>query len=460
MSEPKDPRRALPSVDKLAKALKSPGVPGWAIRVAAREAIAAKRAELADGGQPNPSAPDVEAEARTRLAELLRPSPGRVINATGVVLHTNLGRAPLAPAAAAAVAEAAAGYSDVELDLASGGRGKRQAAVTLMLRELSGAEDALVVNNNAAAVLLALAALARGKEVIVSRGELVEIGGSFRVPEILAQAGVTLVEVGTTNRTHLRDYESAITPETGALLKVHRSNFEQRGFVTEVDLPDLVALGKERGVPVIDDLGSGTLLDLRPEGLPDDAYVPGRVAAGADLVCFSGDKLLGGPQAGIILGPAAHVDALRTSQLARALRVDKLGLAALHATLGLLLGGDREQIPVVRMMLETVDAVTARAKALATSLEEIAGGAVSVHVEPVMGAVGGGSLPGFELPSAAVVLSDLPKGPEALASALRAAPLPVLVRTRDQRVWLDARTLLEDELSAVGRALGFALSVD
>jgi L-seryl-tRNA(Ser) seleniumtransferase len=316
------------------------------------------------------------------------------------------------------------------------------------------------VNNNAAAVLLALAGLARGREVVVSRGELVEIGGSFRVPEILEQAGVQLREVGTTNRTHPRDYENAIADSTAALLKVHRSNFEQRGFVTEVDLAALVEIGARHALPVIDDLGSGTLLDLRSACLPEDAYVPSRLAAGADLVCFSGDKLLGGPQAGLILGRADAVDALRRNPLARALRVDKLDLAALHATLALLLEGRRQEIPVVRMLLEPVEKLSERARGLAASLAGVAGDRLVVEVEPVSAAVGGGSLPGFELPSAAVVLSGAAPGADALAARLRSAPLPVLVRTREDRVWIDTRTLLEGEEEAVQAALEHALSVD
>ena len=448
-----DPRRSLPSVDRLLRPLLGAGLPAWAARGAAREVLAEARKAL-ERGEP---AGDLQGLARERAAARLRIRPARVINATGVVLHTNLGRAPLAPAAAAAVAAAAAGYADVELDLARGERGGRQAALHAMLCELSGAEDALVVNNNAAAVLLALAALARGREVIVSRGELVEIGGSFRVPEILLQAGVTLREVGTTNRTHLRDYAGALGERTGALLKVHRSNFEQRGFTSEVGLAELVALGREHGIPVIDDLGSGTLVDLRAEGLPAEAYVPLRVADGADLVCFSGDKLLGGPQAGIVLGRAPAVDALRHSPLARALRTDKLGLAALHATLRLLLEGRREELPVVRMLTEPVEKVAERARTLASELSAVAGDRLRVEVEPTRGTVGGGSLPGFELPSAAVVLADPQGGASALAARLRRGSVPVLARVRGDRVWLDARTLLADEPAQLVAALEEAL---
>jgi len=429
-----DPRRSLPSVDRLLRPLLGAGLPAWAARGAAREVLAEARKAL-ERGEP---AGDLQGLARERAAARLRIRPARVINATGVVLHTNLGRAPLAPAAAAAVAAAAAGYADVELDLARGERGGRQAALHAMLCELSGAEDALVVNNNAAAVL-------------------VEIGGSFRVPEILLQAGVTLREVGTTNRTHLRDYAGALGERTGALLKVHRSNFEQRGFTSEVGLAELVALGREHGIPVIDDLGSGTLVDLRAEGLPAEAYVPLRVADGADLVCFSGDKLLGGPQAGIVLGRAPAVDALRHSPLARALRTDKLGLAALHATLRLLLEGRREELPVVRMLTEPVEKVAERARTLASELSAVAGDRLRVEVEPTRGTVGGGSLPGFELPSAAVVLADPQGGASALAARLRRGSVPVLARVRGDRVWLDARTLLADEPAQLVAALEEAL---
>ncbi|MBW2240852.1 MAG: L-seryl-tRNA(Sec) selenium transferase [Deltaproteobacteria bacterium] len=451
-----DPRRALPSIDRLTRDLTqaAPELPTWAVQAAAQEAVARARAALGAGE----SAGDVALEAHQRAAELARPSPGRVVNATGVVLHTNLGRSPLAPAAASALAAASLGYSDVELDLASGGRGKRQASLTGMLCLLSGAEDALVVNNNAGAVLLALAALARGREVIVSRGELVEIGGSFRVPEILEQAGVRLVEVGTTNRTHPKDYERAIGPETGALLKVHRSNFEQQGFVTEVGIPELRRIGDAHGVPVIDDLGSGTLLDLRSEGLPDDSWAPGRLQQGADLVCFSGDKLLGGPQAGIVLGTRGPVGRLRASPMARALRLDKLGMAALDATLRLLLEDRREEIPTLRMLLEPLEQVGERARALAKRLAERLQDAAEIEVLAVPGAVGGGSLPGFELPSVAIAVRA-PAGADALAEALRGAPVPVLARTRDDRVWIDARTLQGGEDVLVEQALAHALGL-
>jgi L-seryl-tRNA(Ser) seleniumtransferase len=364
-----------------------------------------------------------------------------VVNATGVVLHTNLGRAAMAPGAASAAAQAAASYTDLELDLASGGRGQRMAGVARLLRLLSGAEDALVVNNGAAAVLLAASTLARGRQVVVSRGELVEIGGSFRVPDILAEAGVELVEVGTTNRTHPQDYEAAIGPRTGLLLKVHRSNFEQSGFVKEVALEELVEIGRRRRLPVVEDLGSATLVDLRGAGLPPESYAPARIASGADLVCFSGDKLMGGPQAGIVLGRAEAVARLRKSQMARALRLGKLGLSALDWTLRALLEGRLEEIPTLQKLTEPLERVEERARQLERRLRKVAPAGLQLGLESTRAPVGGGSLPGFSLESTAVSLSAQP-GANRLAAALRAAPVPVVARIADDRVLLDARTLL------------------
>ncbi|MDX1650247.1 MAG: L-seryl-tRNA(Sec) selenium transferase, partial [Myxococcota bacterium] len=361
----------------------------------------------------------------------------------------------------AAVAAAAGGYGDLELDRVGGGRGDRLEALTALLVRLSGAEAALAVNNGAAAVLLALDTLARGREVVVSRGELVEIGGSFRVPEIMARAGVRLVEVGTTNRTHLRDVEAALGPATGALLKVHRSNFEQRGFVAEVPLAQLAALGRRHGVPVVEDLGSGTLVDLRARGLPAESFAPARLAAGADVVCFSGDKLLGGPQAGIVLGRADAVEAMRRSPLARALRLDKLGIAALDATLRLLAEGRPERVPVLRMLLEPPERVAARARALAERLRAAAADApapgVGVEVVETRAPAGGGSIPGFEQPGAAVAL-DAPGGADALARRLREAEVPVVARIEAGRVLLEARTLLPGDDAALEKALRAALA--
>ncbi len=451
MSE--DPRRQLPSVDRLLRRLEEaqPALPAWARREGARRALAEARDAIERGQAPA----DPEEAALTLAADLARPRPIRVVNASGVVLHTNLGRAALPREVAEAVAAAAASYGALELDLESGARGERGAGVADLLRLLSGAEDAFAVNNGAAAVLLALAALARGREVIVSRGELVEIGGSFRVPEILREAGVQLVEVGTTNRTHARDYEAALGPRTGAILKVHRSNFELRGFVAEVELPELVALARRTGVPVIEDLGSATLVDLRPHGLPPESFAPARLATGVDLVCFSGDKLLGGPQAGIVLGASERVRALRRNPLARALRLDKLTLTALDATLRLLLAGRERELPTLRMLLEPLERVSARAQALAERLRKVAPRGLRVALEETRAPVGGGSLPGFELPSAAVALAS-DAGAEALARALRRAPVPVLGRVSADRVLLDARTLLPGDESDVEAAVAAA----
>jgi L-seryl-tRNA(Ser) seleniumtransferase len=455
-SGPTDPRRNLPGVDRLARemARHAPDRPDWCLREGARQAVAEARERITRG-----DGPVLDLTARgLQLAEALhRPSPTRVVNATGVVLHTNLGRAVLAPGAARAAAEAASAYSDLEFDLSSGERGDRLARIGTLLRLLSGAGAAMAVNNNAAAVLLAVNSLARGREVVVSRGELVEIGGSFRVPEILVQAGVRLVEVGTTNRTHPEDYRGAIGGETGLLLKVHRSNFEQRGFVTEVELPALVEIGREAGVPVVEDLGSGTLLDLRAKGMPPESFAPARLASGVDLVCFSGDKLLGGPQAGIILGSAEAVRSLRCNPLARALRLDKMSLAALDWTLRVVAEGRGEQeIPTLRQLGEPISTVEKRARELLARLDAVADARVTVELEETRAPVGGGSLPGFELESRAVTLRG-GIGAEQLCAALRRGPVPVLARVRDDRVQLDARTLLPGDETVVASALRRAL---
>jgi L-seryl-tRNA(Ser) seleniumtransferase len=455
-----DPRRGLPAVDRLLSALRdaAPGLPGWALAAAARRVLERAREGL---GGADAEAPKLEALVRRAGEEarsLARPSPGPVVNATGVVLHTNLGRAPLAVEAAAAAAEAACHYTDLELDLGDGRRGDRSAAVREMLRLLSGAESALIVNNNAAAVLLIASTFAHGREVLVSRGELVEIGGSFRVPEILERAGARLVEVGTTNRTHADDYRRAIGSDTALLLKVHRSNFEQRGFVAEVDLAELARIGREHDLPVVEDLGSGTLVDLRDRGLPAESFAPARLALGARLVCFSGDKLLGGPQAGLVLGSAKEVAALARNPLARALRLDKLDLAALGWTLRCLLDGrGPQEIPVLRALLEPAAHVEARARDLAVRLERLVAGRLEVRLEASRAPVGGGSVPGFELESYAVVLRGS-KGSQHLVSALRRAPVPVLGRVQRDAVILDARTLLPGDAERIEAAILAAIA--
>ncbi len=465
-----DPRRGLPSVDRLCQAVlaATPALPLWAVRAAARRALAALREGGPDAGAPvppqyrpgpegrAPSMEDLAARVALEARRLAAPHPRRVLNATGILLHTNLGRAPLAAAARAAVARAAAGYSNLELELETGRRGARLGQLAEKLVQLSGAEAAHVVNNNAAALLLALNTLAMGRPVVVSRGELVEIGGSFRVPAVMERAGVRLLEVGTTNRTHLGDYRAALAADPALLLKVHRSNFEQRGFVAEADVAALAALAHDRGIPLVEDLGSGTLVDLSAAGLPPEAFVPARLALGVDLVCFSGDKLLGGPQAGILLGRRDLIEALRQNPLARALRVDKLTLAALDATLDLLLEpGRADEIPIVAGLRVPGEALCARAEQLAARLRDVLPPPFVLERAASDGAVGGGSLPQLALAGQAVVVRG--PGLAALAEGLRRAPVPLVARLHDDALWLDVRTLADDELPLVAAAFAFAL---
>jgi L-seryl-tRNA(Ser) seleniumtransferase len=458
-----DPRRDLPSVDRLIREVeaKTSDISEWAVHSASRSVLEHLRNQVSPGeGKPSEQRIELDELVDRVVAEAERlsaPHPRAVINATGVLLHTNLGRAPLAPAAQAAVAEAARGYSNLELDLETGRRGSRLGRLEAKLVALSGAEAAHVVNNNAAAVLLALNTLALGRSVVVSRGELVEIGGSFRVPAIMERAGVRLCEIGTTNRTHLSDYANAITPEVALLLKVHRSNFEQRGFVAEPGVAELAALAKERGVPLVEDLGSGTLLDLSAAGLPGEAFASGRLRLGVDVVCFSGDKLIGGPQAGILLGSRESIDAMRQNPLARALRVDKLTIAALDATLELTLDRSRaDEIPVVAGLCARSEDLEQRAVRLLDRVKGVLGGEFRARVAESETAVGGGSLPEHRLSGWAVVI----EGPKmsALATGLREAPTPVLARVHDDALWLDVRTLRDDEFSFVEAALASASS--
>jgi len=457
-----DPRSSIPSVDRLLRAVEArhPSVPRWAAAEATRSVLEELRESVSSGaeGAALPAFEDVVERAAHGGAILARPRPTRVVNATGIVLHTNLGRAPLSAEAAAAVSRAATGYCDLELDLGSGARGVRTSGIARRLRLLSGAADALVVNNNAAALMLATATLARGREVIVSRGELVEIGGSFRIPEILAAAGARMVEVGTTNRTHLADYEGAIGPETALLLKVHRSNFEVRGFVAEVELPELAAVGRARGIPVLEDLGSGAFVDLTQRGWPPESHAPSRLRLGADVVCFSADKLLGGPQAGILLGgDARKIAAMRRDPMARALRVDKMTLAALDQTLIAFLEGRAAQdVPVLAMLLAPETQLEERARSLAGRLAAALGDAAQIAVESDRAAPGGGSLPGFELPTRVLILR-VRGGAARCAERLRRGEPPVLARVREGAVVLDVRTLLPGDEKSLEDALREAL---
>jgi L-seryl-tRNA(Ser) seleniumtransferase len=428
------PLRELPSVDAL---LHREDTAALIERHGRAPVIAALRAAL-DGararGQADP-AEELVAEAARGLDE--PPSLRRVVNATGVIVHTNMGRAPLPQAAIDRVAGVAAGYSNLELDLESGRRGSRHSHLGPLLAELTGAEDGLAVNNNAAAILLCLAATAAGRDVLIGRGELIEIGDGFRIPDILAQSGARLVEVGTTNRTHGDDYDRAAGPDTGAILRVHQSNFRVVGFAGRPSLGELVEIAGRRGVPVIDDLGSGALVDL-PD-LADEPTARSSVEAGASLVCFSGDKLLGGPQAGIVVGQADAVERVRRHPLARAMRLDKLSLAALEATLELYRDPPRAvgSVPVLRMVTEPAAEVRARAELLTGRL----GGAV---VETVA-RVGGGALPLLELPSYACALD----GGDALAARLRELDPPVVARVQEGRVLLDCRTLTDEECQRI-----------
>ena len=416
--------RDLPSVDELARGIDDP----LAVD-AARAVLDRAREEIRAGADPG----DLEARLRGELDASRAPSLRRVLNATGVIVHTNLGRAPLAPEALERVVEVGRGYSNLEYDVADGARGSRQDHVAPILRRLTGAESALVVNNNAGAVLLALAALAEGREVVVSRGELIEIGDGFRIPDVLARSGARLVEVGTTNRTRAADYERAIGPDTALLLRVHQSNFRVVGFTEQPRLEELAAVARRHGLPLVDDLGSGVLAEL-----PGEPSAKESLAAGADLVCFSGDKLLGGPQAGIVAGRAELVERLRRHPLQRALRADKLTLAALEGTLLLYLDAP-ERIPVLGMLREETPAVRARAERLAA----LAGGTV----EETIARVGGGALPLAELPSFACAVE------ESLAAPLRAGEPPVIGVVRDGRLLLDCRTLADDDVDAVASAI-------
>jgi L-seryl-tRNA(Ser) seleniumtransferase len=410
-----------------------------ALVAALRDAAAALRTELAGGGagpcDEEAAADRIARDAASRLARGFEPSLRAVINATGVVLHTNLGRAPLAAAALARIAELGAGYTNLEYDLARGERGSRAVHAEALLATLTGGDAAAVVNNNAGATLLMLAALASGREVLISRGELVEIGGGFRVPDVMAQSGALLREVGTTNRTRAADYSAALNERTGLILRVHPSNFRIEGFTERPSLESLVALGRQFNVPVAEDLGSGALLPV----VKGEPLVSDSLRAGADVVCFSGDKLLGGPQAGLIAGRRDLIDRIRRHPLMRALRVDKLTYAALEATLlEYLAGRAAATVPVARMLSMTVAEIAPRARALAEALR---GSGWKAETIEGVSAVGGGSAPGLELPTLLVALERGGQPPDDLDAALRRLQPPIVARIQDDRVVLDLRTV-------------------
>ena len=424
--------RSLPSVDRVLADERLAGVAHPLAVAAARAVLERARDDVRAGRDPG----DLVEATLAELQASGRPSLRRVLNATGVLIHTNLGRAPLAQAALDRVAEIGGSYSNLEYDLEAGARGSRQDHLGGLLRRLTGAEAALVVNNNAAAVMLALAALAEGREVLVSRGELIEIGDGFRIPDVLTRSGARLVEVGTTNRTRVADYERALGPETAVVLRVHQSNFRVVGFTEQPGLAALAEVARRAGVPLVDDLGSGALSALGDESTPAAS-----LAAGADIVCFSGDKLLGGPQAGIIVGRADLVERLRRHPLQRALRADKLTLAALEGTLALALdpARARSEIPVLRMLAEPAAAVRERAARLAALVDG--------EVEETVSRVGGGALPLEELPSFACAIE------ESLFEPLRAGEPPVVGIVRDGRLLLDVRALADAEIDEVAAAV-------
>lgn len=455
-----DPRRALPAVDRL---LGHPRLEEartrWshrAVLAVARQELDRARAATALGAEPPDLDRLAEAVAR-RLAAFASPRPRRVINATGVIIHTNLGRAPLGRAALEAAAEAAAGYSDLEFDLEAGERGSRQAHVADLFGLLFPGQAALVVNNNAAAVLLALNTLARGREVIVSRGELVEIGGSFRIPEVLERSGARLVEVGATNRTHLADYRQAFATTTALILKVWPSNYRVIGFTSEVGVIELAALGRERGVPVVVDQGCGRLFKDDP-GPASEESVEELLAEGASLVCFSGDKLLGGPQCGVILGAPELVQRCGKNPLARALRPDKLTLATLAVACRAWLKADPSaDLPTVRMLQASAEDLRRAARRLAGQIRKLA---PQVRVEVISGAsrVGGGAAPEQDLPTSLVAVTAPDVTEDKLLQNLRAGEPPVVARAQDGAVLFDPRTLLPGEDREVAGTLARALA--
>ena len=447
--------RKLPSVDKV---LLQPDIkklqkdfPREVVVEGVRKVLADKRRALRSGKRT--AAKVTGKDVKAALGNWMQPALRKVINATGVVVHTNLGRAPLAPEVAEAVAEAGATYTDLEMDLETGKRGSRTDVIRGILCERTGAESALVVNNNAAAVYLVLKALASGREVVVSRGELVEIGGSFRIPDVMAASGARLVEVGTTNKTRIDDYEKAIGPDTAMLLKVHRSNFELVGFTEEASVGQLSEVARKHRIPLVMDMGCGTLLDRLPPEMSAGPTVKGILAEGADLVCFSGDKLLGGPQSGILLGKKELIGSLAKDPMARALRVDKLTLAGLWATLALYRGGDRgaRAVPVVGMLLAEPRELKKRAEKLKKAI-----GRAGARVVPTVGQVGGGAMPLVELEGFGVALKI--KKAQALLEKLRAQDPPVLARLHQDQVILDVRTVLDDEqLGQLARAVRQAI---
>lgn len=451
--------RAIPKVDEfLGWLVPPPPAPASLVKSSVRQLLESLRQEILTGAPIKPgdlTQGSLLPRLHKLLAARLRPNFRTVINTTGVVVHTNLGRSLLPEAAMESLLAVGSRYSNLELDLATGKRGSRYSLVEDILCELTGAEAGLVVNNNAAAVMLVLDTLAKGREVIVSRGQLVEIGGSFRIPEVMSRTGAKLVEVGATNRTHLRDYENAITPETALLLKVHTSNYRIIGFASEVPLAELVELGARHGLPVMEDLGSGCLVDLSRFGLAKEPTVGEVVRAGVDVVTFSGDKLLGGPQAGLIVGKKEIIERIKQNPMNRALRIDKFTLAGLEAVLRLYF--DEEQalaaIPTLAMLAMPLAAIDRRAKRLRRLIGKDLGPVCRVELKSITSMVGGGSLPEQPLPSRGVALAPLDRSVNELEKGLRELSLPVLGRIEDDWLLLDMRTVADKEIPLLANCL-------
>lgn len=462
-----DLQRRLPAVGKL---LAAPSLgelqetlPRSLVVNAVRQVLEEMRTALRDGWAPDAQELSNDAiadRARDRALAMAMPSMRPAINATGVVLHTGLGRAVLPEPTVRAVEAVASGHSNLEIDPVSNVRRERNSHLEALLRDLTGAEAGFVVNNNAAAVLLALNTLASGREVIVSRGQLVEIGGSFRLPDIMSRAGVQLVEVGTTNRTRLSDYENAISDDTALILRVHRSNFRMIGFTSDVPLRDLVALGTSYAIPVVEDAGSGALIDLSEYGLGDEPLIPESISAGVDVVTFSGDKLLGGPQAGIIIGSREHVEAMAANPLARALRIDKLTVAALESTLRLY--ADTESlphtVPALRYIMRPLQDIDRAARSLRRRLLPVVKQGAQVSIVDGVSEVGGGTMPGAYLPTKLVSIALPGMSSGDLAKEFRAGTPPVFGRVAEERLVLDLRTVQDIELPLLARVARKILS--
>lgn len=449
--------RKIPKVDELLRheKLSDLSCQHTVLTETVREVIDALRRAILAGKEPSLE-PQIICEQvidaiRKKTTMNLRP----VINATGIVLHTNLGRAKLSSAAVAAIQSVAQDYNTLEYNLEKGSRGSRYAHVEQLISKLTGAEDAMVVNNNAAAVMLVLSTMAKGKEVVTSRGELVEIGGAFRVPEIMSQSGGTLIEVGTTNKTHPSDYVNAVTENTGAFLKVHTSNFKIVGFSEEVSLEEIVRIGHERNIPVIYDLGSGAMIRLEDYGILDEPNVPDAMKSGADIISFSGDKLLGGPQAGIIIGKREYIEAMKKNPLTRAFRIDKLTLAALEATLREYMDPQQalQNNPTLRMITAKMDTLEPKGRQLLACMEQVCDGSFSVQLTEDFGQVGGGSVPTQMIRSSVVAVEPKRVSLDLLEKRLRELSLPIIARISKERLLLDVRTIEEHHFSYVAQSI-------